>query len=355
VKRIFFWPVLAAAALALGSAGEARGDGALTPAAKAQAQPRYKKGLELYARALRTQDSKDFEDSYLQFVQAFSIYPDDKVLWNLAIAENDTNRLIDALHHFRTFEEHQHALEQEKHPQHAALREYLETLKGKTSQVGVDAPLGARIQVDGHPAGVAPLSVPVDVLPGVHDVSTNVNGAVAHASVDAVAGTQKNVRLGFVDEAPTPTAPVATVPTVAPLPPVASNDDKTPTENRSFFTPRNTTVLAVGVGTVAALVAAGVFKLGANSQHNTETTLGTQTGNCPGSSACAQLSQAESDRVHDDNAAAAFLIVGGALALTDVGMLLLWHDAPTDRSNGAFRFAPLISPTTAGAQLSGTF
>jgi hypothetical protein len=185
-----------AVAFSLCAPAVARADGTLSPAAKAAAQKRYAKGLELYATALRTHDQATIEEAYLQFVQAYSVYPDDKVLWNLAVSANDTHRFVEALHDFRAFNAHTHAAENEKHPQHALIVDYLDQLMKKTAHVDVDAPPGARIELDGAPAGTAPLGAPIDMLPGAHDLSANVTGTVTHESVYAEGGGHTAVRLG---------------------------------------------------------------------------------------------------------------------------------------------------------------
>jgi hypothetical protein len=358
MNRLLFCSVVAVA-FALGAPAIARGDGALSTSAKAAAQQRYSKGLELYAQALRTHDQATFESAYLEFVQAFSIYPDDKVLWNLAVSANDTNRVIEALHRFRTFNEHQHAVENEEHPQHELIVQYLDQLTKKTSHVDVDAPPGAHIDLDGESAGTAPLRAPVDMLPGTHDLSANVSGTLSHARIEAVGGSHTTVRLGFVEVAPLPLPVPAIAAPVAPAPSSNTNPSVGPPESRSFFTARSTTVLGLGVGTVAAVAVGIGFKVGESNKASTESSLQAQgaSGSCTGSgsSRCVMLSQAASDHASDNNTANGFFIAGGALAATGIVLLLLWHDAPPNPSATALHIAPSVSPTTAGFQLTGTF
>jgi hypothetical protein len=358
MNRLVFSSVVAIA-FALGAPAIARGDGALSAAAKTAAQQRYSKGLELYAQALRTHDQGTFESAYLQFVQAFSIYPDDKVLWNLAVAANDTNRFVEALHRFRAFNEHQRAAENEKHPQHDLIVQYLDQLTKKTSHVDVDAPPGARIELDGQSAGTAPLPAPIDLLPGTHDFSANVSGTFSHVRVDALAGSHSAVRLGYVEVAPLPQPAPAITASIAPTPSPDANRDAGPSESRTLVTARNATVLGLGVGTVAAVVAGIGFKVGASNQSSTEASLGAQgaSGSCAGSgsSRCLALSQAASDRSSDNSAASGFFIAGGALAATGIVLLLLWHDPQATPSGAALHVVPSVSPTAGGFQLTGTF
>jgi hypothetical protein len=344
-------------ACAIAAPRVARADGVLAPAARSDARQRYSKGIELYTRALRTHDRATFEAAYLEFVQAFAIYPDDKVLWNLAVSANDTGRYVEALKYFRTFDEHQHALATEAHAQHAALRGYMESLSSKTSQLDVAAPTGARVLVDGTVVGTAPLRTPIDVLPGAHDVAVDEAGTLAHMSVDAAAGERKRVRIGFVEAPSAPVVQPAPTLTVAVAPAQVPVRDVVATHHPSFFTTRNTLVVGLAAGTVAAVVTGTLFSVGARNNASTETTVSGQLGSaaCPGAPQCASLSRAASDRASDYNAATGLFITGGALAATGVALLLFLHDAPSTSSDGAVHVTPSVTPSTAGLQLTGTF
>jgi hypothetical protein len=71
--------------------------------AKAAAQESFARGNRLFNQAEQKHDRTLYEAAYLQFSQAFAIYPDDRILWNLIVSEIKTDRDVDGLRHLRAY------------------------------------------------------------------------------------------------------------------------------------------------------------------------------------------------------------------------------------------------------------
>src|SRR5260370_17806904 len=156
---------------------QARGQNRPAPAPvptrpKAAAQERHAKGVRLFNEAEQKHDASLYEAAYLQFVQAYAVFPDDRVLWNLGVAEAKTGRFLEALKHLHAYDEHQHVSAQPEHPDRTALKALLSQANGATGHLAIAAPYGTRIRIDGVDIGSAPLAAPVDVTPGTHAIDS---------------------------------------------------------------------------------------------------------------------------------------------------------------------------------------
>lgn len=89
--RAAFWGTTAAlsAALVAASASARAGD-----ISTREAEARFQEGL---ARV----KSHDFEAARVSFAQAYAVLHRPQILWNLALAEEKTARVVEALQHFR--------------------------------------------------------------------------------------------------------------------------------------------------------------------------------------------------------------------------------------------------------------
>src|SRR5208282_304651 len=84
--------------------------------AEREAHKRFAEGLRSYDEAEAKHDPKLYEAAYLAFVQAYRLYPSDKVLLNLALSEVKSARYVDGLVHLRLYEARAHV--QPGHPKY---------------------------------------------------------------------------------------------------------------------------------------------------------------------------------------------------------------------------------------------
>lgn len=321
--------------------------------AKKLATERYNRGVALYRTATQKNDPALFEEALLEFRQAFSIYPDDKVLWNLAASELETHRYVEAIRDFRTYDEHQKVLENPQHPKHALLRSYLETAQRATGHVEISAPPGARLLLDGKDIGVSPLTAPVDVTPGKHSVEAVSGGqSKGRREIDIAAGSALTIR--FEPEAPAVSASEPIGPALVHSTPHRDVVKNQP-EERSFWSPRKTLVLGVGGGTSLALLATGIaFTLTANSEATRASDLASQIPNRTCSvvtPTCSdRIDALESERSKRDIATGFFVGTGVAVAATVALLVFL-----PETKRPAATVVPLVSPSVGGVLFTTSF
>jgi hypothetical protein len=96
------------------------------------AQARFEEGLERVKAG-------DYEGARVSFAQAYAALKRPAILWNLALAEEKTGHLVEALSHFKRVERDKSATasDRDEAQRHAA------ALTGRTGHVDVQAPPGA--------------------------------------------------------------------------------------------------------------------------------------------------------------------------------------------------------------------
>jgi hypothetical protein len=326
---------------------------AMTP--KDAAQESYAKGQKLANLAAARHDPALYEAAYLQFAQAHAIYPDDKVLWNLAASEVYTQRYVEALEHFRVYDEHQHVLEHSEHPDHARLTAFIAQAWNATGHLQIDAPEGAEIQVDGKVVGVAPLAASINVVPGAHAINARLPGVQPlHGDVDVAAGTVARVGLAL-GALPAPQA----VPVAAPQAPQVSE----PSFHYESSGAKVATLVALGVG-AAALLGAGIgFEAASSSALNDLNADHAQIQRAGGNSMyfcttnptaapCSDESTRAGAHASDGNVATGMFVGGGVLAVAAVVTWVVWPKKKVE--DGAW-VVPIVSPRTAGLGLACSF
>jgi hypothetical protein len=321
--------------------------------AKAAAQESFARGNRLFNQAEQKHDRTLYEAAYLQFSQAFAIYPDDRILWNLIVSEIKTDRDVDGLRHLRAYDKRQHVADQPRHPYHALFSSLFDQASKATGHLVIEAPVAAPLRVDGTDIGTAPLADPVDVQPGPHKLEAVVGRTVLSASASPAAGEVVHVAL---TEPPDPPLASTSLQRPAASVPSPERDVAPPT---GFFTTRNTITLGLGVVAVGALAVGTGFEVASRSEQGTANGLGGQLptgGNvCSSGSTvpqCAQLRDANSSAASHQNAATALFVTGGVAGVAAVGVLLLW---PSHSDARAGMLSPMILPSTGGLQWLGTF
>ncbi len=319
--------------------------------ALAQADPLASEARQRFQEGVALHDAKREEEAYGKFSQAYAILKAPAVIFNLARTEELTGRLLDAAAHFKQYL----ALpEQPKvtNEQRRQARDYLADVRSKLGHVQIVAPAGATIWLDGTQAGTAPLTEPVDVMPGSHRLEARL-GAKSKSAVFSLAADQAQSFAFDLFEVPPPPppSPTATLPAVvAPQRAESSGGASTPTHTWL--------ALGFGVGALASLAAGAAFELSASNSASQAQRLRagfSSSGPSPCisvsiSSACQQLESADQS-AHDKRTAADGFFVAGAAFTLATAVVLLW---PRQHRNDTARMI-FFSPTPTGFRVSGDF
>jgi len=329
-------------------------------AAATDAQTRFEEGLTRVRRG-------DFVSARVSFAQAYAVLRKPRILWNLALCEEKTGRLLDALTHFKQVERDPATLDADR----ANARLHVNGLATQIGHVDAQAPPGVTLTVDGGPlSAVAPLSEPLDVPPGHHVIEAKLEEGTKALGVDAPAGQIAHVTFLSLDASSPPSGP-APIPVVAPTVPaplVGANEpvasavprSEAP-QGRSVSVPRVITGAAIGGSAVVAVVLGAYF--GARSQSDADTAAGFRR--TYGASACSspmgalvatcgQWNDAVKSQNREATASIGLYVAGGALALGAVATWFLWPTS-TERTAAALWVAPAIGPGVAAARAGGAF
>jgi hypothetical protein len=141
----------------------------------------------------------DYEAAREEFVQAQALDPRTAVPQNLALSELRTNRPLDAYKHFRAFVADPSAGPEAR----AAVQNSMFEAYQHTGHLMVIAPACARVKVDGHEVGRAPLDDAVDLEAGPHGVGAEWNGTGAYDTVQVQAGEPTIVEVHLPTPDPT--------------------------------------------------------------------------------------------------------------------------------------------------------
>jgi hypothetical protein len=146
------------------------------------AQARFEEGLERVK-------ASDFEAARVSFTQAYAVLKKPDILWNLALAEEKSGHLVDALAHFkkvRTAAKNDH--------DRAGAERHIADLMPQTAHIDVQAASGSPVTLDGIGVGMAPLVEPLDVAAGHHHIEVGVaQGTTKSADCEAVVGQMVHV------------------------------------------------------------------------------------------------------------------------------------------------------------------
>jgi hypothetical protein len=319
---------------------------ATTP--KAAAQESYGKGVHLANLADAKHDPTLFEAAYLQFAQAYAIYPDDKVLWNLAASELRTKRFVEALHHFRLYDAHEHILAHSSHPEHSRLVRLMGEASNATGRLKIAAPSGAEISVDGAVVGAAPLPDAVDVLPGEHRIDAKKDGLVLHGSAKVDAGQEVRAELAASVIAPVVQAPLVVPAPVVASPVLATDRDTTARDALRWGT--------AGVALVGLAVGVGFFVAERSKAGDFNSLQSSNPKACAGASSpsCVQAHASYSDISQRGTIAGVGFVVGGIAAVSSAALWLFWPK-PESKGSAATWLTPYAGAGSYGIDVGGRF
>ncbi len=320
------------------------------------AQARFEEGLGRVKAG-------DFEAARVSFTQAYAVLKKPDILWNLALAEEKSGHLVDALGHFkkvRTAAKNDH--------DRAGAERHIADLSPQTAHIDVAAPSGSPLTLDGIGVGMAPLIEPLDVAPGRHHVEVGLaQGTTKSADCDAVLG--QVVRVSFLQAdavvTPAPGSPPAPAPAASPAPapaPEAMPDTPPPAPaSHTFWDARGITVVTLGG---LAVVSAGIglgFGIASNNDSSTAGTLRQQNPACLGSTSpgCTQLASTTQSQHTAYVTSEGFWIGSAVLAAGAVATYFLWprssSSGSSSSSGAAIRIVPTAAPGGAGALAVGSF
>jgi hypothetical protein len=321
---------------------------AALPATSAQADDNATRDAQArFVEGIARVKKGDFEAARLSFAQAYTVLHKPDILWNLALAEEKSGHVVEALGHFRELGKDGSASEDR-----TKAKKHVEALMAQTGHIEVVAPSGTKVNVDGAEAGVAPLGDAVDVLPGKHHV---VAGEKA-TDADVTAGEVAHVSF-LVTEAPAlPVVPAVPAATSEPVPPPPPREARVQGGETSDSTGRAITVIAIGTLAVTGGVLGVAFGLGSQNNANTAAQLrGNDPSACTTSSEsrCAQLKDAVDAENRDHTLSTVSYVTGAALVAGAVATWWMWPRHA--QAPAAASVVPTLGPTGCGVGLAGLF
>lgn len=307
---------LALSVLATSVAGVARAD---------EADDKHQEGTALSKKG-------EFEAARIKLLQAASLRPMAKTFLNLCVVEQTMKLEEEAIKHCRAFLAAKDADPATAKTVHDGIFRELEQVTGR---VAIEAPRGARVEVDGHLLGTAPFPGPVDLKVGERTIT------VGTVSVKVVVRSGQVVTAKLVAEEPGPTPPVAAPadspePTRPPL--------EAPPERGSWLVPA---VLA-GVGVVGLGVGGGLALAASGKASSLDAARATRAGTCgPTGADCADLQSAYDSGKGLQTGSYIAYGVGGAALLGAVVVALV--KAPWRERRAATRSTPTLVPVLGAA------
>ncbi len=193
------------------------------------ARRRFQEGVKYF-------DQKKYEEARAAFLQAYALKHHPAVLLNLAQSEIRSGHPLEASRHFATFlRESSSASPAER----ADAEKGLATARTRLARIHVAAPSGAEVTVDGEPVGQAPLTEPIDVMPGAHTVEGRLGGRTASTTVTVPMGKAVNVPLNLESTSTSvPPPPPATESAPSPPPMPAPSPPPSETQERPAEPPK---------------------------------------------------------------------------------------------------------------------
>ena len=259
-----------------------------------EARARFEEGIKLA-------DSNDYERARVKFLQAYALEQRPSILINLAVCEQKTNRLLEAIDHAE-----QYLHNPRPDPKRAEyVRQLLAELSKSTGQIKIIAPNGLAIVVDGAAKGKTPVDVEIHVMPGKHTVTigdkTN--------DVTCNAGETQTVKIEVTDGGTGSPPPTETTRTQWMPPPVGA-------------------IVLAGIGIVGLGVGIGLGAASSGQRSDLDTKAMATGGICgtmPTAPACADLKSSRDGTQTTALISTVSYIAGGALI---VGGVLWWMLAP---------------------------
>ncbi|WP_394840142.1 hypothetical protein LVJ94_24975 [Pendulispora rubella] len=334
-RRHLAWLLLAASFTAFDPSSARAQPTAPSANEQREAAEHNKRGLAAVRRA-------DVETARIEFLQSYAVVPSHKTLWNLLLAEMDSNRPLEALRHLKKYLADPAAEPKKKERAKGLMAE----LNVRVGHLVVEAPDGVVILVDGTSVSNEERKERIDVTAGKHVVEAAFETGHQRREVDAPAGQDTAVTF---DAPPKPPPPLVVSPSPAPEKVARASESPMPVESSHGIGPPPTATLIFGGIAVVALATGMGFSLAAQSQKDEVVTNITTCFN-PGSAECSHVRDAEDTGRRNATigwiaygATGAWLIAGG----------LVWAFSPRPRERA--QVVPAAGPGVAGVRVQTTF
>jgi hypothetical protein len=280
------------------------------PQAKAQAQALLGQGTKLYQQG-------DVAGALERFNAAYAAYPSPKLMFNIAQANRDLGRPVEALEAFEKFV----AGSADTSPETVAdVRKSVAELQKKLGRIQIDCDTAdAEVSVDGKSVGLIPLPDPIWATPGRHQVTAkHVSAAPAVEDADVRAGSVSTVTMRLLPAA----VPVAT-PTPKAAPGVELQTESRPGgASEGWWRGKKWTWVAAGS---TVLLAAGAITAGLLMDSKLDSLRSSCGAGNPARPGC---SQSDIDSVNSRQTAANVLWGLTAAAAVTTGALFYFEGRP---------------------------
>jgi len=336
------------------------GGTAMAPASARAADKSTREAEARFQEGLARVKNHDFEAARLSFAQAYTVLHRPQILWNLALAEEKTGHVVEALQHFRGVADDAGA-----GADRANAQRHVDALMALTGHIEVKAPPGAQVTVDGSTSLTAPLAAAIDVVPGRHVVDADV--AVGPRSIPIEVAEGQVARVNFVPQETTaPPAPVAAPLQASPASaasvnahgPEAPQDDRTAPADSSSGA-RLAMTASLGGAAVVAFGLGIYFGLHSRSEASSVNTfVGTYPSSyCSAPSAtagatCAQWNDAYQAQNRDAVISDVAYVTGGVLTAAAIATWFFWPRS--SHGSGAW-VLPEAGPSSAGLRGGASF
>ncbi|WP_437716538.1 PEGA domain-containing protein [Sorangium sp. So ce448] len=347
-KCPLLWGVSVSVVLAAQAAGAQQ---PAAPAVAGETDALTDKARQLYEEGRQAAAAGKWADAHASFLAAWAIKPHYQIASNLGVTCLKLGRHREAAEYLaRYLREAPASKVKERQSAEASLREALSKVASVTAQV---TPAGAEVTVDGAARGKAPLTDPIFLEPGKHDIGARLDGhEPATQSIVAIAGGKQTAVLQLNR---TPAAGVLVQPGPAVLPPASG---AVGSENRT----RKALLLGGGIAAGAGVAAGVIFTVMANARASEAEDKkdellrkGYSESSCHGMTmpGCKDLRDTVYAKVDLSNAAFWSFVAGGAIGAGTLVYGLVTRK-PAEVAPGV-RAAPLLGPSVAGLSLSGQF
>jgi len=299
----------------------------------------FKRGQELYRAG-------EYEQSYQVYKRAWELQKGYDIAGNLGNVEVKLGKYAAAVTHLQYVLDHlPPSIDADKRAKIIAkTKERLAKAKSHVAIVDLAiSPDGATIVVDGAALGTAPLSEPLVLDPGAHEIVVTLEGHddVSH-SIEATAGTQETLRIQMVALGAGGSAGIES------------------STNEADDGPNLVIVIAggvLGLGAIGAGIGLHVAASGnASDADDIRSALGNDSA-CNGASPPAQCGEL-SDRVDQEatlGAAGTGLLIGGGVIVAATVAYALWPRGEDSDEDTTSWLVPQVGPSHAGLSVVGRF
>lgn len=155
------------------------------------------RGQKLYEKGDIEKALADYESALADYQAAYEAFPDPKIYFPIAQAEQRLGRFVDALQHYQQLLEEGKDIPAQLKTQ--VQRELIEVKKNLSAVVIEAQPEGAIVLIDGTQVAKTPMDQPVFVEPGAHSLTVKLEGfRTVDRKVDLAMGKEFRDRIVLV-------------------------------------------------------------------------------------------------------------------------------------------------------------